>query len=266
MRQTFGWIAFLLFATSSVAPHLGAQDRSADRFEVASIRPYRPNSSMIGVTVSSGGRVVLAGLPLKTLVGTAFGYSRGQVVNRGDAWIEREGWHVEAKAPADSGITNFNYSRQDIEDPRLRNMLQALLLDRFQLRVNRETKMGAVFHLIRTNSPLRVSAAKIPEGRDPTAIRGDIGYAGGRWVIRGFSMAQLAKFASSYVVNAPVIDMTNESGFYDYTQTVRDQDPNYSDNTDSFLRLLKEVGLELKRTRGSVETLVIETATRPSPN
>lgn len=62
-------------------------------------------------------------------------------------------------------------------------MLQDLLLDRFQLRVHRETKTGDVYQLIRTDKPLGLNPAKIPEGRDPMSIRGSIGYAGGRWVI-----------------------------------------------------------------------------------
>jgi uncharacterized protein (TIGR03435 family) len=128
--------------------------------------------------------------------------------------------------------------------------------------------MGEVYHLVRTNGPLRLVASKIPERRDPEPMWSNIGYEVGKWVIRFFSMEQLAKFASSYHVNAPIIDMTNVSGLYDYTQTVPDRDPKYGgiEHTDSFLRMLKEVGLELKRTRGPVETLVIESAVRPSPD
>jgi uncharacterized protein (TIGR03435 family) len=87
-------------------------------------------------------------------------------------------------------------------------------------------------------------------------------------MISFLSMGQLAQFAVTSHVNAPVVDMTNLSGLYDYIQTVQDENPKSGgiEQTDSFLRLLKEVGLELKRTRGPVETLVIESASRPSPD
>ena len=88
---------------------------------------------------------------------------------------------------------------------------------RFQLRVHRETKTGDVHELTRTDKPLGLSPAKIPEGRDPRSIRGDIGYAVARWVIRSYSMPQSAEFASSRVVRARVVDLTNVSGLYDYT-------------------------------------------------
>jgi uncharacterized protein (TIGR03435 family) len=253
-----------------MAPHLAAQDAPVDRFEVASVKPGG-SSQMVGVMVYPGPRVVLSRLWLKTLVRTAYGFNFHQIVNRGDAWIEREAWSVEAKVPANSGITNLRYSLYDIEDPRLRQMLQALLVERFQLKVSRETKMGDVYHLTRTNRPLRLSLwdGKMPQGGELFASFSSIGYGGGRWVISRTSMEQLARFAGTYRVQAPVVDMTNLSGLYDYKQTVGDQEPARPASTemmDSFLRMLKEVGLELKRTRGPVEILVIESAQRASPN
>jgi len=41
---------------------------------------------------------------------------------------------------------------------------------------------------------------------------------------------------------------------------------NYTDNSESFLRLLPEMGLKLERTKGPVDTLVIDHAETPSPN
>ena len=56
------------------------------------------------------------------------------------------------------------------------------------------------------------------------------------------------------------------TGPFDYRQTVPDQDPNYGDSTDMFLRMLNQVGLELRRSTGPVETLVIDGAAMPTPN
>ena len=77
-------------------------------------------------------------------------------------------------------------------------MLQALLVERFQLKVGRETKMGDVYQLTRTNRPLRLSVGdgKVPEGGEPFASFGRVGYGGGRWVIDRMSMEQFAQFAS----------------------------------------------------------------------
>jgi uncharacterized protein (TIGR03435 family) len=249
-----------------MAPRVVAQEAAANRFEVASIKPVDTSSPrMVGVTVYPGGRVVLSGMRLKGLVSTAFRLSAWQI-SGGEEWMEKDAYVIDAKAPENSGITNFNYSLYDIDDARLREMLQALLVDRFQLRMHRETKVGTAYELTRTDKPLGFSPATIPEGRDPASVRSDIGYAVARWVLRSYTMPQLARFASTYIVRAPVIDLTNVSGAFDYRQTVPDQDPNYADNTDSFLRMLKDVGLELKRREGLAEMLMIDSAARPSPN
>jgi uncharacterized protein (TIGR03435 family) len=79
-------------------------------------------------------------------------------------------------------------------------------------------------------------------------------------------MPQLVKFASDYVLRAPVLDRTELSGSFDYEQRLPDSEPNYSDNSDSFLRLISELGLKLERAKGPVEIFVIDHAAKPSPN
>lgn len=258
MRTIF--IAILLFVTSLTA------FAQAPAFEVASIKLVDPTGRIRNaIEVFPGGRVVLSGQTLRALVAIAFNHPDVQNAS-GAAWIENDRYDVQAKAPENSGITNFNHSLFGIEDPRLREMLQALLADRFQLRVHRDTKTGDVWQLARGNKALGFNPAQIPEGRDPASLYSNIGYAGGRWVILATTMPQLAAFASRSVVRAPVVDLTKMNGTFDYRQTEPDQDANYSDPTDAFLRMLDTVGLELKRSRGAVETLVIDGAVRPTSN
>ena len=45
-----------------------------------------------------------------------------------------------------------------------------------------------------------------------------------------------------------------------------DADVDYSNTTDSFLRLIPELGLKLERTKGPAVTLVIDHAEKPSAN
>ena len=62
------------------------------------------------------------------------------------------------------------------------------------------------------------------------------------------------------------MDRTELNGSFDYKQSVPDLEPNYSDNSESFLRLLPELGLKLERSKGSIEIFVIDHAAKPSPN
>jgi uncharacterized protein (TIGR03435 family) len=93
-----------------------------------------------------------------------------------------------------------------------------------------------------------------------------IGYARGRWVIAASTAAQLAKYASDYKLHAPVLDQTELIGAFDYTQPVPDLDPDYNNNSESFLRMITQLGLKLDRSQGPVEILVIEQAQKPSAN
>src|SRR5262245_22383064 len=101
-------------------------------------------------------------------------------------------------------------------------MLQSVLIDRFQLKVHRETKTGDVYRLERSGKTLALRPAEAPaRGPDAPAERnsfGSIGYVDGRWGIFATTIPQLAKFASDYVVHAPVLDQTGLTGAFDYKQ------------------------------------------------
>jgi uncharacterized protein (TIGR03435 family) len=165
---------------------------------------------MLGVTIQAGGRVILCRFWLKTLVSIAYQHN----LPDHQSWrplIEKDSWIIEAKVPAN--ITD-PLLQEGIDDPRLRQMVQALLVDRFQLRINRETRIGDVYQLTRTSRPLRLTVwdGKMPSEREAFANLGSIGYAVGTWGIFRTSMEQLAQYIAEYRVRAPVVDMTDLSG------------------------------------------------------
>jgi uncharacterized protein (TIGR03435 family) len=207
-------------------------------------------------------------MTLKSLVSLAFRHNSAQITSDGSEWIDNDTYTVEAKPRENADITNLNHTLTEIDDERLREMLQALLSDRFKLRVRREMRTGDFYQLIRSSKPFALQPATVPEGRDPSTLSSTVGYAGGRWVIARTTMSQLASFASKYYLRAPVADLTGVSGAYDYRQQVPDAEPVYAgvEHTGSFLRMIGDVGLELKRSTGPVEWLVIESAARPSPD
>ena len=257
--------------------HAGAQTEGAGtlpRFEVASVKPSNLNGAIrVGVRVYPGGRVVISGCELRALIMIAFRLSHWQI-SGGDDWTDNVKYEVEAK-PSETmqaTIKDVGYTLFGIEDEHLRQMLQALLSDRFQLKYHRETKTGDVYLLERSGKTLRLRPGEAaPAGLDPPQDRssaGSIGYAGGRWRLSNTSMPQLAKFASDYMLGVPVLDRTELSGPLDYWQAVPDDEPAYSgpSHQDSFMNMLSVVGLKLERSRGPVETLVIDKAEKPSPN
>lgn len=241
------------------------------QFEVASIKPTDMSGQVnVGVRVYPGGRVVVSGCELSTLARIAFGLTY-QHLSGGPDWINEIKYDVEAVPPKDSGVTDLRYTLFGIEDERLREMLQALLKDRFQLKFHRENKTGDIYLLERNRKPLAVHPAQaLATDADPSSNRqsfSSIGYVGGRWSIFATSMPQLAKFASSFVYHTPVLDRTDLTGQFDYKQKQPDLEPKYSgDQSDSFRIYLQELGLKIERRKGPVETFVIDSAAKPSAN
>src|SRR5262249_8213147 len=246
---------------------IGAQEA----FEAATIKPVEPNvPHSVGIKVYPGGRIVASTLSLKVLIAAAFRLSYWQI-SGGDAWVEQDEYNLEAKPAANlqPAITNLRHSLFGIEEERLRAMLQTLLVDRFQLKFHRQTKTGDVYILERSGKPLGLRPAEVaPPDSDATPQQssfGSIGYVGGSWGLSSYSMAQLAKLASDYVLHLPGSDRTGLTGAFDYKQFTPDLEPNYSDHSESFRRLLAELGLKLERAKGSIETFVIDRASKPQP-
>ncbi|HWB86073.1 MAG TPA: TIGR03435 family protein [Bryobacteraceae bacterium] len=241
-------------------------------FEVASIKPTNVNvMHLVGVRVYPGGRVILSGLSLRALIIAAFDVLYGRI-SGGDEWTGKDAFDIEAKPPEalQSSIKDLRYTIFGIEDPLLREMLQTLLINRFQLKFHRETTTGDVYLLERNGQPLALRPVELAtaDGSPPSdrQLFGSIGYVDGKWGIFATSMPQLAKFASR-IMRVPVLDRTDLSGQFDYRQRQPDLDPKYSgDQSMSFRGCLRELGLKLVPAKAPVETFVIDHAAKPSPN
>jgi uncharacterized protein (TIGR03435 family) len=238
-------------------------------FEVATIKPFDTTNGVMNmwVRVYPGGRVVIHAEPLKGLIATAFNVGYWQL-SGGQDWMEKDVYDAEAKPAAQSGTYSLRHTRFGIEDERLRQMLQTLLIERFQLKLHRETKTGSVYLLERSDKTLQLKPTKYTI--DQAAIgapgfSGEVEYVGGHWYLFNTSVPQLAKFASDYVLHKPVIDQTGLDGSFDY------QDPDAKtqqemDFDGTFPIFIQTVGLKLTSSKGPVETFVIEHAEKPSAN
>jgi len=239
-------------------------------FEVVSIKPIDTSP---GATHETGAqlfpdRFVMDAATLKDLICIAFNLSSWQV-SGGEPWMDRSlmdprgHFYVEAKLP--QGLAPFDMRHTDLEirDERIRQMMQAMLADRFHLKFHRETKTGTVSILERSGKPLLLVPSKMD---GPEA---DIGASGGgSWGLDNTSMPQLAMFLSQNILHHTVIDKTSLDGSYDFKSatTVTNEDIRGGDDTSMFLPAVNEMGLKLTQTKGPVETFVIDHAERPSPN
>lgn len=267
-------VAQLPSAASAPAPTSPQKNATVHlpEFEVASVKLNDPSVQRpMGAHIYPGGRLQIVQANLKSLVATAFGLSYWQI-SGGEAWTEKENYDIEAKPPENlrSSIKSLRYSWYEIRDVQLRSMLQALLIDRFQLQFHRETRTGDVYLLKQSGKALRLRAVEIPgPGDDAAGNSGfeSVGYARGQWDLSNTGTPYLAKFAASFIIHAPVLNRTGLNGLYHYRQAIPDEAPNYTgDQTASFTDFLSEAGLKLERTKGPVDILMIDHVVKPSPN
>jgi uncharacterized protein (TIGR03435 family) len=208
---------------------------------------------------------------LKSIICTAFDLPASQLLG-GEEWMERESYDVVAKAPDGSAPYDLRHSWFRLEDPRLRQMLQALLIDRFQLKVHRETKAGQVYFLVKSGKTILLKPTDAPSSKVPRAPDGfgSIGNAGDTWVIYNTSMRQLANFVGDFYMHRPVVDQTGLAGSYDFKWKMLLTNPDQPDpllgSKDELMQFIQVMGLKLMTSTGPVETLVIDHAEHPSPN
>lgn len=268
----------VVFAQSDASAPTGAQAASGKplEFDAATIKEHDPHSDGSGISGGSrvypGGWIVVQGMSLKGLIQIAFGLSDWQI-SGGEDWVRTDAFDVEATAPRGTeppfkvGGTRFTF-----EDERLRQMLQALLIGRFQLKFHTETKSGTIYVLEKSEKPLRLTATKAdsPVLRDNPDLCG-IGRLGPAadffWRVFDCTTQEIADFAANYVVQRPVIDKTGLEGHFDFRYEIFQGDASALESGDSsYTSAIDAMGLKMRRTTGPVEVFVIDHAEKPSAN
>jgi uncharacterized protein (TIGR03435 family) len=280
--------------TLSHAPSSAAQSQDqkaavvapAYEFDVATIKPTKARGGSFAPGFTADGYRG-SYVTLLTMIVQAYGLRPYQMAGA-PSWLSTDFYDVEAivePSVADAlkalGPDQLKAARQQ--------MLQALLVDRFALKVHRETKEGPVYFLVigKNGSKLKVAnpaAALQVLGPDGSGIAGAIrlepGSGGGiKAEATSANMPYLSRYLSQELRRA-VIDHTALTGIYDFTldfipDRIQASASNSADgNTVAldpggaslFAAVQDQLGLKLEPARGPVETLVIDHVERPSGN
>jgi uncharacterized protein (TIGR03435 family) len=266
------------------APFIRAQIAPANtpKFEVASIKSC-PDPSQQGPFThipgsnSSPGRLATDCVPLRQMIGNAYSKDLNDYdpLIGGPAWTNSAFYEINATAEGNPSVKVMNGP-----------MLQALLEDRFQLKIHRETREGPVYFLTvarggpKLHSFTEGSCKPWPSPPPPQLTREYCGRT-----ISGLKPAVEAQgvtlddFSSllRLVVGRPVIDKTRVSGRFDIhvdfsregteLANIRQAVPADPAGPPSiFVAIQEQLGLKLEAGRGPVETLVIDRIERPSGN
>jgi len=278
----FAAVAVPVMSGLLLATHSRAESRvqntsaSALQYEVASIKPNKYSSHMLGLGFWIE-RFTATGVTLQGLIREAYEVEDNQI-SGAPAWLDSERYDIEAKADksvADE-LQKLSFDQRLVE---YRRMLQALLGDRFQLTLHRETKELPVYALVIAKKGPRLQETH-PGDNDPT------GMTFGRGLLKGegVPIALLVRHLSQQRLGRPVLDKSGLTGKYDFTlqwtpeenrapmfKGTRDggqgpDSPPDSSGPSIFTAIQEQLGLRLESQKGPVEVLVIDHVERPSEN
>lgn len=247
--------------------------QTALTFDVTSVKPNL-SGELGGSSKGEPGRYVGINVTLRRVMGLA--YFPAQEFVGGPNWIHSDRFDIEGKAEG-----TFNQDQ-------MREMLRALLADRFELVVHRETRQLPAYALTlartdgRLGAELRRAAPCTPApsaGPQPAGPRCG-GFSVGNSAIKGVgvTMTQLAGELPSATEGRYVVDRTGLSGTFDVSVTWNadalrpsappvDGTPSASsvDGAPSiFAAIQEQLGLKLEPITAPIEVIVIDSAERPS--
>lgn len=241
------------------------QKISAPSFEVASIKLSNlRHGGAIGLFVFPGGRITATLCTFKMLMMYAFEVRPFQILG-GPSWINDTRYDIIAMPPPSSAARKLHPpSPKAPPNAEEREMLQNLLMDRFQLKFHWENKVGPVYILETGKRSLKLRPAEHKSdypwagGLSGGRIDGD-GLAGDN-----ISMPLLAARLSGYL-DQPVLDETGLKGSYDFSFRYS-SNPSGSDIDSCIFTSIHGIGLKLKAAKGPLRTIVIDRVERPSKN
>ncbi len=267
-------VAFALQTPASPAPSI--------RFDVVSIKPSRQGELRVqDMPVDMPDGISTQVDTALDLIRAAYGPAKFPVNDRilgAPDWASQEGFDIQAKVSGPD-LPTF----QKLSFDQRRPMLQALLADRFKLKVHSETRQLPIYELVVGKDGAKLKEAG-PDDARPNGLKDTHGQPlkfgfikflhPSEAVAQAMPMARLADLMSQPFlgIGRPVVDKTGLTSTYDFTlKWTPDQIPNgASPNDDSgpsiFTAIQEQLGLKLVPAKGPVEVLVIDQIEKPSPD
>jgi uncharacterized protein (TIGR03435 family) len=249
-------IAFALLSVTAWAQ----QAPVTPTFEAASVK-YNSETPGRGDIQRDPGRVTYRNIRLLQLIMLAYHLDASQI--EGPSWLGAERYDVVAKIP------------ESVSPSQVPIMLQALLAERFGLKVHREAQVRPVYALVvapggpkMTPAATAPPPANIPEG---TIRRTVTISSSGPMILRNTTIEGLIH-AFSHRLDRPIIDRTGIEGAFDITLDLRlnpgtapprsspdEASPGGNEPEAAVVSAaLRDLGLRLESQKASVDILIVD--------
>jgi uncharacterized protein (TIGR03435 family) len=243
-------LSLMSFARAEV--QTPAEAKSRRQFEVASIKPNASGPSIVQTNPLSwvGGRFTATNATLVDVIVRVYPTRRIQM-RGGPDWIDADRFDIVAKADDAEG---------EVKPEQRSGMVQALLEDRFGLKIHVESKEVDVLALVPDKGGPKLQASS--EGTLPSFV-----FSGGQLIFTATPVVGLVNTLANFL-QTPVVDGTNIPGLFDFrldpTRFVQPQPAN-SDRFQPIVDALQEqLGLKLQRRKAQLDITFIDRALKPA--
>ncbi len=236
-------------------------------FEVVTIKPGRPNTpgKMFRIAGTHFGTV---NMDLDDLMMFAYGVHIKQMMGAPD-WADKDLFDID-------GVPNVpGQANQE----QMREMIQKLLADRFQLKIHHEIQELSVYAIrVANGGPKLTRSKEAPGGPSGFKFRGL-----GDLAAVNVTMTEFARGMQSSVTDRPVEDQTGLTDHYDFTLVWTPDDSQFrqvggagaaapvaGDNPNAppslYTAVQEQLGLKIEATRAPDDVIVIDHVEKPSAN
>lgn len=285
-RKTAGAIGVVTVAGASIGGQIVRSNHPLPTFEVATVRPWKPAPGIGSEATADGSaapqkltKVVPVGASrpvsdrldfigqVQLLIESAYGLalSSGERIVGGPEWVRRESDRYEVVAKIeDARFAAMQKLSQADQQEQLALMEQALLADRFKLKVHFETREMPVYALIVAKGGAKLSAASDAEtSQISLAGRGqefDL-------TAKAVTLDELVQSPFLRVDGRTIQNRTDLKGKYSFSlRWAREGSTDSGNEPDLFTALREQIGLKLAPAKRPVEVIVIDHIERPDEN
>jgi uncharacterized protein (TIGR03435 family) len=227
-------------------------------YDVVSIKPDKGNGPYSGWWRGNDDGFS-ADVTVRNYIMSAYNLIMENQISGLPEWANSTQFEIQAKLDPDKLETYKKLSRED-RGKQDSLMLQALLADRFQLKIRHELKQLPVYQLVVAKGGPRVKET-------PSTV--EMGYSVGSGHLSGHGIEiQSLTVSLSNIAGRLIVNKTGLTGKYDIDLAwSRETGPESGDTAPSlFTALQEQLGLKLESTKAPVETIVIEHIEKPSEN
>jgi uncharacterized protein (TIGR03435 family) len=240
-------------------------------YDAVSIKPNKAGDGRVMVNQGQD-RYAGTNVTLKQLLRYAYNLTTDEQISGLPGWAESDHWDVEAKLDAETVAVQKKMSKDDSAEQR-RQMMRAMLEDRFKLKVHHEQKELTVYNLVLAKGGSKLKESD-PEAMPADAVKGPDGKAMGgmmrvemgKLTAQSVPISNLAMFLAQ-TLHKQVIDKTGLTGKYDMSLMWLPDDlppgsheaTGIDGNAPSIYTALQEqLGLRLDSVKGPVDTIVVD--------